>query len=195
MTTTPHLPAGLDRELMAMRLAAALRDVDARYVNIGLPTLVSNFIPAVADVILHAENGMLNYGPLADLHEQDVDYRNAGGQFITLLPGAAFMDSSLSFALIRSGRLDVTILGGYQVSGNGDLANWMRPVRGIGSIGGAMDLVYGTKQVFVGMEHTTRTGEARHHRDGAHHEGRRSQDPRALHAAVDRPQGGADDRH
>ncbi len=150
----------LDRELIALRVARALRESGARYVNlgIGIPTLVSNFIPDFADVILQSENGMLNYGPLAEPGEEDLDLRNAGGQFVTLLPGASFFDSAASFALIRGGRLDATVLGGLQVSEAGDLANWMRPDRGIGSMGGAMDLVTGAKQVIVAMEHTTRQG-------------------------------------
>ncbi|MFN8534539.1 MAG: 3-oxoacid CoA-transferase subunit B [Dehalococcoidia bacterium] len=150
----------LDRELIALRVARALRESGARYVNlgIGIPTLVSNFIPDFADVILQSENGMLNYGPLAEPGEEDLDLRNAGGQFVTLLPGASIFDSAASFALIRGGRLDATVLGGLQVSEAGDLANWMRPDRGIGSMGGAMDLVTGAKQVIVAMEHTTRQG-------------------------------------
>lgn len=150
----------LDRALIALRVARALRESGARYVNlgIGIPTLVSNFIPEFADVVLHSENGALNYGPLAELGAEDLDIRNAGGQFVTLLPGASFFDSATAFAMIRGGHLDATVLGGLQVSEEGDLANWMRPERGIGSIGGAMDLVTGAKQVIVAMEHTTRHG-------------------------------------
>jgi 3-oxoacid CoA-transferase B subunit len=150
----------LDRELIALRVARALRESGARVVNlgIGIPTLVSNFIPQFADVILQSENGALNYGPLAEPGAEDLDIRNAGGQFVTLLPGASFFDSAAAFAMIRGGHLDATVLGGLQVSEEGDLANWMRPERGIGSMGGALDLVTGAKQVIVAMEHTTRHG-------------------------------------
>lgn len=154
-------PLGLDRDLIALRVAHALRDMGARTVNlgIGLPTLVSNFIPDVADVILQAENGILNYGPAPDEGQEDLDVRNAGGYFTTVLPGASFFDSAASFAMIRGGHVDATVLGGLQVSEQGDLANWMRPSRGIGTIGGAMDLVAGSKMVIVAMEHVTREGE------------------------------------
>jgi 3-oxoacid CoA-transferase subunit B len=102
---------------------------------------------------------MLNYGPLANEGEEDLDLRNAGGQLVTLLPGASFFSSVDSFAMIRGGHIDACVLGGYQVSERGDLANWMRPGRGIGSMGGAMDLVIGAKQVLVAMDHVTREGE------------------------------------
>lgn len=155
------VPAGIDREMIALKIAKSLAESGARYVNlgIGLPTLVSNFIPTVADLILESENGMLNYGPLAGAGEEDLDLRNAGGNLVTILPGASFFSSVDSFAMIRGGHLDAAVLGGYQVSERGDLANWMRPGRGIGSIGGAMDLVIGAKEVIVAMEHTTREGE------------------------------------
>jgi len=154
-------PRGLTRELIALRVAKELRD--GFYVNlgIGLPTLVSNFIPPDITVILQSQNGMLGYGRLAEEHELDPDLINAGGQFVTLTPGACFFHSADSFAMIRGGHVDLTVLGGLQVSERGDLANWMVPQRGVGSIGGAMDLVYGARRVIIAMEHTTRRGEPR----------------------------------
>ncbi|MBI2866334.1 MAG: CoA transferase subunit B [Chloroflexi bacterium] len=152
---------GLSRELIALRVARELRD--GFYVNlgIGLPTLVANFIPPDITVILQAENGMLGYGHIAEEGEIDPDLVNAGGQYVTLIPGGCFFHSADSFAMIRGGHMDLTVLGGLQVSEKGDLANWMVPQRGVGSIGGAMDLVYGAKRVIIAMEHTTRGGEPR----------------------------------
>jgi 3-oxoacid CoA-transferase B subunit len=150
---------GLSRELIALRAARELRS--GQYVNlgIGLPTLVSNFIPDDLGVILHSENGALGFGRIADEGEMDIDLVNASSQPLTLKPGAAFFDSAMAFAMIRSGRIDVTVLGAYQVSEKGDLANWMVSDRQVGSIGGSMDLVSGTKRVIAVMEHTTRSGE------------------------------------
>ncbi len=151
-------PSGLTRELIALRVAKELRD--GFYVNlgIGLPTLVSNFIPSGMTVTLQAENGMLGYGRIAQEEEIDPDLINAGGQYVTLAPGACFFHSADSFAMIRGGHVDLTVLGGLQVSERGDLANWMVPQRGVGSIGGAMDLVCGAKRVIIAMEHTARGG-------------------------------------
>jgi len=127
--------------------------------GIGLPTLVANFLPADATIVLHAENGILGYGGIVtDESEFDQDLINAGGQPVTLIPGAAFFDSATSFAMIRGGHVDVTVLGGLQVSAKGDLANWAVPGRGGGAIGGAMDLAVGARRVIVAMEHTTREG-------------------------------------
>ncbi|MBI2917560.1 MAG: CoA transferase subunit B [Chloroflexi bacterium] len=147
---------GLTRELIALRVVKELRD--GFYVNlgIGLPTLVSNFIPPGMTVILQSENGMLGYGRIAEEREIDPDLINAGGQYVTLAPGACFFHSADSFAMIRGGHVDLTVLGGLQVSEKGDLANWMVPQRGVGSIGGAMDLVYGAKRVIIAMEHTAK---------------------------------------
>ena len=151
--------SGLSRELIALRAARELKR--GQYVNlgIGLPTLVSNFISEDMGVVLHSENGALGFGRIADEDEMDIDLVNASSQPLTLRPGAAFFDSATAFAMIRSGRIDVTVLGAYQVSEKGDLANWMAPGRKAGSIGGSMDLVCGTRRVIVVMEHTTRTGE------------------------------------
>jgi len=149
----------LDRETIAMRIAKELRD--GYYVNlgIGIPTLVSDFIPEGRTIIFQAENGILGYGALATEEERDADLINAGGQPVTLVPGASFFHHADSFAMIRGGHIDLTVLGGYQVSEKGDLANWMVPWRKAGSIGGAMDLVSGAKRVIVAMEHTTKDGE------------------------------------
>jgi 3-oxoacid CoA-transferase subunit B len=154
--------AGLTRELIALRVARELRDGMVVNLGIGLPTLVANFLPAGADIILHAENGILGYGSIiTDESDFDQDQINAGGQPVSLNSGASFFDSATSFAMIRGGHVDVTVLGGLQVSANGDLANWALPGRGGGAIGGAMDLAAGARRVIVAMEHTTRDGEPR----------------------------------
>jgi 3-oxoacid CoA-transferase subunit B len=154
-------PAGLPRELIAMRVARELRD--GMYVNlgIGLPTLVSNFVPEGMTITFHAENGILGYGGIAGESEWDQDQINAGGQPVTLIKGASFFSSADSFAMIRGGHVDLTVLGGLQVSAKGDLANWAIAGRMGGAIGGAMDLAAGARRVIVAMEHTTREGEPR----------------------------------
>jgi len=154
--------AGLTRELIALRVARELKDGMVVNLGIGLPTLVANFLPSGADITLHAENGILRYGAIVgDAEPFDQDLINAGGQPVTLTPGAAFFDSATSFAMIRGAHVDVTVLGGLQVSAGGDLANWAVPGRGGGAIGGAMDLAAGARRVIVAMEHTTRDGEPR----------------------------------
>jgi 3-oxoacid CoA-transferase B subunit len=153
--------SGLTRELMALRIAQELKD--GMYINlgIGLPTMVSQWIPKDRDVVFQSENGILGYGPIAEEHEEDPDLVNAGAQPVTLLPGASFFHSADSFTMIRGGHVDVTVLGAYQVSEKGDLANWTTSEEGIGSIGGAMDLACGAKQIWVAMEHTTPSGKPR----------------------------------
>ncbi len=155
------MTSGLSRELIAMRVAKELND--GYYVNlgIGLPTMVSNFVPEGLDVILHAENGVLGYGRIANEEETDPDLVNAGSQPITLNPGAAFFNSVEAFTMIRGGHIDVVVLGAFQVSERGDLANWMTAERKVGSIGGSMDLVSAAGKVIVAMEHTSRSGELR----------------------------------
>ncbi len=146
----------LDREIIAMRVAKELPD--GVYVNlgIGIPTLVSSFVPEGKAVFYHSESGVLNCGPLAEEGEEDIDLINAGGQFLQPVPGMSFFSSADAFAMIRGGHVDVTVLGAHQVSAKGDLANWMLPQRGVGNVGGAMDLCLGAKTVIVAMEHTDR---------------------------------------
>lgn len=155
------MKSGLSRELIALRVAKEFED--GYYVNlgIGLPTLVSSFIPEGIDVTLHTQNGILGYGRIANEEEMDPDLINAGSQPVTLNPGATFFDSAEAFAMIRGGHIDVVVLGAFQVSERGDLANWMTLERKAGSIGGSMDLVNGAKKVIVAMEHTSRSGEPR----------------------------------
>lgn len=144
----------LTRDIMAMRVAKELANKSYVNLGIGIPTLVSDFVSNSGSIIFQAENGLLNYGPLADELNPDVDLVNAGGQFLENIPGMAFFSSDEAFAMIRGGHIDVSVMGGMQVSEKGDLANWMLPKRGVGNIGGSMDLAVGAKQVIVAMEHT-----------------------------------------
>ncbi|MFB3098109.1 MAG: 3-oxoacid CoA-transferase subunit B [Dehalococcoidia bacterium] len=146
----------LEREVVAMRVAKELPDGGYVNLGIGIPTLVSGFVAEDSMVFYHSESGVLNCGPLADEGEEDIDLINAGGQFLQPVPGMVFFSTVDGFAMIRGGHVDVTVLGAHQVSARGDLANWMLPERGVGNIGGAMDLAAGAKQVIVAMEHTDR---------------------------------------
>jgi 3-oxoacid CoA-transferase subunit B len=155
------MTSGLSRELIAVRVAKELKDGDYVNLGIGLPTMVSSFVPDGLDVILHSENGVMGYGRIANEDEIDPDLVNAGSQPITLKPGTTFFDSAEAFAMIRGGHVDVVVLGAFQVSERGDLANWMTGERKTGSIGGSMDLVRAAGKVIIAMEHTGRSGEMR----------------------------------
>ena len=146
----------LDREIIAMRVAEELQDGDVVNLGIGIPTLCSQFVPEGRTVIYHSESGVLGYGPMAAPGEEDIDLINAGGQFLATNPGMSFFNSAEAFAMIRGGHIDVAVLGAFQVAENGDLANWMLPQRGVGNVGGAMDLAAGAKRIIVAMEHTDR---------------------------------------
>ena len=146
----------LPRDVIAMRVAKELPANAVVNLGIGIPTLVSNYLEGEQSVSYHSESGVLNYGPLAEDYEKDYDLINAGGQFLSWVPGMSFFGSDEAFAMIRGGHVDVTVLGALQVSEAGDLANWMLPQRGVGNIGGAMDLAVGAKRVIVAMEHTDR---------------------------------------
>jgi 3-oxoacid CoA-transferase B subunit len=146
------------RELIVKRVAGFFEDGDLVNLGIGMPTMVANYIPANISVQLQSENGFIGLGPSPAAGTEDKDTVNAGGALVTILPGGACFDSAMSFALIRGGHVDATVLGALEVDEKGNLANWIVPGKMVPGMGGAMDLVVGAKKVIIAMEHTTKDG-------------------------------------
>ncbi len=149
----------LTRDIIAMRVAAEIPEGSYVNLGIGMPTLVADYVAPEKGVVFHSENGLLGLGPFPAPGEETRDLINAGGQYTTLIQGASLFDSAQSFTIVRGGHLDVAVLGGLQVSERGDLANWRRGDRRVGSIGGAADIAAGAKRLFIAMEHVTKDGQ------------------------------------
>ena len=151
----------LDKNGIAKRIAKEVKDGMFVNLGIGIPTLVANYIPQDMDVELQSENGILGMGPFPFEGEEDADLINAGKQTVTLVPGAAIFDSAMSFGMIRSRKVDLTILGAMEVADNGDIANWKIPGKMVKGMGGAMDLVASAKHIIVAMQHVNKAGESK----------------------------------
>ncbi len=151
----------LDRQIMALRVAKEFQDGNVVNLGIGIPMLSSNFVPAGREVLFHSENGVLGFGETTLPGEGSLDLVNAGGQTVSPQPGMCFFAHDESFGIVRGGHLDISVMGAYQVSEKGDLANYMIPERQIGTIGGAMDLAFGARKVIIAMNHVTKEGDYR----------------------------------
>lgn len=149
------------RALIARRVAKEFKNGDLVNLGIGLPTLVANYIPDNIEILLQSENGMVGMGATPEQGKEDPDLFNAGGQPVTIVPGGAYFDTALSFAIIRGGHVDITVLGALEVDQHGNLASWSIPGSFTPGIGGSMDLVVGSKKVIIAMEHTTKKGESK----------------------------------